>query len=66
VAGAIARLGWTGLKRGVFEGSRGWLYVGIGVTAMRAARRLLVQPPETVFEGEIKPGEAIEIRTVRR
>jgi hypothetical protein len=25
-----------------------------------------VQPEETVYEGEVKPGDAIEIRTVRR
>jgi len=64
--GVIARVGWTGLRRGVLEGSRGWLYVGLGVTALRVARRLLGEPPETVYEGEIKPGEAIEIRTVHR
>ena len=61
----VARLARTGLKRGFMEGSRGWLYVGVTATALRIAHRLLVQPPETVYLDELKPGEGIEIRTVR-
>ena len=62
----VARMARTGLRRGLLEGSRGWLYVGVTATALRAAKWLVVQPPETVYVGEVKPGEAIEIRTVRR
>jgi hypothetical protein len=57
------RLLRTGFRRGL-EGSRGWLYVGMSVAALRVARRLLVEPPETVFETELKPGEAIQVRTI--
>jgi hypothetical protein len=62
----VARLARTGLRRGFTEGSRAWLYVGVTATALRIAHRLLVQPPETVYLDELKPGEAIEIRTVRQ
>jgi hypothetical protein len=61
----VARLAKTGLRRGFVEGSRAWLYVGVTATALRIAHRILVQPPETVYLDELKPGEAIEIRTVR-
>ena len=62
----MGRLIKTGLRRGLMEGSRGWLYVGGTAVLLRVARRLLVEAPETVFETEIKPGQAIEVRTLRR
>jgi hypothetical protein len=58
------RLLRTGLRRGLLEGSRGWLYVGVTIAAVGAARRIFGEPPETVFESEVKPGQRIEIRTV--
>ena len=61
----VGRLIKTGLRRGLFEGSRGWLYVGASAALLRGARKLFTEAPETVFESEIKPGQAIEIRTVR-
>lgn len=61
----VARLARTGLRRGLLQGSRGWLYVGVTAVALRAVKWVLVQPPETVYVREVKPGEAIEIRTVR-
>ncbi len=64
-AALAARLAKTGMRRGVMEGSRGWLYVGVAATAFRVARRVLAEPQEVeVFE--LKPGEAVEIRTVTR
>ena len=62
----MGRLIKTGFRRGLMEGSRGWLYVGGTAVLLRVARRLLVEAPETVFETEIKPGQAIEVRTLRR
>jgi hypothetical protein len=60
-----ARLAKTGMRRGVMEGSRGWLYVGVAATAFRVARRVFAEPEEIeVFE--LKPGETVEIRTVAR
>jgi len=60
----VARLSRTGLRRGLMEGSRGWLYVGVAATVLRVARRALAEP-EAVERFELKPGESIEIRTVR-
>jgi hypothetical protein len=65
VTGLIVRLSKTGLRRGFLEGSRGWLYVGLAASAARVAHRVLVEPP-TVDRLELKPGEVVEIRTVRR
>ena len=62
----VGRLIKTGLRRGLMEGSRGWLYIGGTAVLLRVARRLLVEAPETVFETEIKPGQAIEVRTTRQ
>jgi len=56
----------SGFKRGLLEGSRGWLYVGVGIATVRVVRRLLTEAPETVFERELKPGQGIEVRTIRR
>jgi hypothetical protein len=66
MSGLTGRLIKAGIRRGVFEGSRGWMYIGAGAALLRVARRLIVPAPETVFEDEIKPGQAIEIRTVRQ
>ena len=61
-----SRLVRTGLRRGLLEGSRGWLYVGLAAGGVRVARRVLGTREERIVVGELKPGEAIEIRSVRR
>ncbi|HEY8215754.1 MAG TPA: hypothetical protein VIH82_01380 [Acidimicrobiia bacterium] len=65
VADVVARLSTTGLRRGFLEGSRGWLYVGLAATTVRVLRRVLAEP-EVVERFDLRPGEAIEIRTVRK
>jgi hypothetical protein len=65
IGDVVARLSRTGLRRGFLEGSRGWLYVGLAATTVRVLRRVLTEP-EFVERFELKPGEAVEIRTVRR
>ncbi len=62
----VGRLVRKGLQRGLVEGSRGWLYVGATAAAVGIARWLITEPPETVFLSEVKPGQAFEIRTVKR
>lgn len=61
---AITRLSKVGLRRGLLEGRRGWLYVGVAATTVRVLRRVLAEP-EVVERFELEPGEAVEIRTVR-
>jgi hypothetical protein len=64
MADMITRLSRAGLRRGLLDGSRGWLYVGVAATTLRVLRRVLAEP-EVVERFELKPGEAVEIRTVR-
>jgi len=59
----LGRLARTGLRRGVLEGSRTWLIVGIAATTLRAAQRILTEAPVTATF-ELKPGDAFEIRAV--
>ncbi|MBM3672945.1 MAG: hypothetical protein FJW86_12310 [Actinobacteria bacterium] len=62
----LGRLLRNGFKRGLLEGSRGWLYVGVAAAAVNVAKRILTEPEETVYSAELKPGQGIEVRTVRR
>lgn len=59
----LGRLSRTGMRRGLFEGSRGWLYLGLAASALRVARFVLSES-EVVETVELKKGEGIEIRTV--
>ncbi len=59
----LRRLARTGMRRGMSEGSRGWLYVGLAASALRVVRYVLSES-EVVETIELKKGEAIEIRTV--
>ncbi|TMK57599.1 MAG: hypothetical protein E6G60_16595 [Actinobacteria bacterium] len=60
--GITARVTRVALRKGVFEGSRGWLVLGLTGLALRLAGRLVRSSPEVVFETKLKPGQAIEIR----
>ena len=60
---ALARVARTGMRKGVFDGSRGWLYLGLAASALRVARWLIAES-EVVETVELKPGEAVEIRTI--
>ncbi|MEX0664847.1 MAG: hypothetical protein WD598_08780 [Acidimicrobiia bacterium] len=66
MAAIVAKLMRTGLRRGLRDGSRGWLYVGMTAAALQIARRIFTEQPETVFTTELKPGQGIEVRTVAR
>ena len=59
----LGRLARTGMRRGVFEGSRGWLYLGLAASALRIVRYVITES-EVVETIELKKGETIEIRTV--
>jgi hypothetical protein len=60
---ALARLSKSGLRKGVADGSRAWLYVGLAASALRVARWIITES-EVVETIELKKGEAVEIRTV--
>ena len=59
----IGRLARTGLRRGLLEGSRTWLIVGVTATALRAAQRILTEPTVTATL-DLRTGDAVEIRAV--
>jgi hypothetical protein len=59
----LGRLARTGLRRGFLEGSSTWLIVGVAATALRAAHRILSEPPVTATF-DLKSGDAVEIRAV--
>lgn len=60
----LIRLARTGLRKGLLEGSSGWLAAGIGAGALALARHVVASAPEVVFRSELLPGEGIEIRTL--
>ena len=66
MAWILRRVVRTGLRRGLFEGSRAWLVAGVTVGGFKLLKRVFGEAPETVYEAEIKPGHGIEVRTVRR
>jgi hypothetical protein len=59
----VGRLARTGLRRGLTEGSRGWLLVGCTLTAVQLLRRLLAEPDERAAF-ELEEDETIEVSVV--
>ena len=59
----LSRLAWTGWRRGLREGSTGWLTVAVGITTLRVAARLL-REREVRASVELHTGDAIEVRVV--
>jgi hypothetical protein len=60
----LVRIARTGLRRGLRDGSRPWLVVGVTAGALALARRALTEQPEVVYQAELEPGERLEIRTI--
>lgn len=51
-----------GLRRGLIDGSRPWLIVGVGAGVVALLRRLTAEPPETVWREPLQPGDGVLIR----
>jgi hypothetical protein len=60
----LVRVARTGIRRGIRYGSRRWLITGITAGLLALVRRMLTEPPKTVYEAELEPGERVEIRTI--
>jgi hypothetical protein len=56
----VARIARTALRRGVRQGSRPWLYVAAGATALQLLQRVTSPKPE-VLSLKLRPGQALEI-----
>lgn len=54
-----------GLRRGLVDGSRPWLLVGLAAGFLQVARRLWEREP-IAEEFELAPGETLEIRHLGR
>lgn len=55
----------TGINRGVFGGSKGWLYVATGLWTLRTVRKLSARKTEILLSEELKPGERLIIANDR-
>ena len=64
VGGALVRLARTGLRKGVFEGRRGWLVAGVSAGVLALARHATHGRAQLVFAQELKPGEGLVVRTL--
>ena len=60
----LRTLARSGLRRGLLEGRRGWLMIGVTATGLRLLGRLTSRKPEVVYRTELSPGERLEIRAV--
>ncbi len=49
------------VRRALFDGSRPWTYVFLGITLVRMYRRASGKVPETVFLESLEPGQALVI-----
>jgi hypothetical protein len=63
VRSLLSRLARTGWRRGLRDGSRTWLLLGISATTVQLLRRVLTER-EVQTTLELRRGDAIEIRTV--
>ena len=62
--GVLIRLARTGLRKGVFEGHRGWLVAGVSAGVLALARHATQTRSHLVFAQELKPGEGLVVRTL--
>ena len=60
----VSRLARTGLRKGILEGSRPWLYTGLAAVTLRILGRFREQD-QVVYCDELKPGEHIRIRVIK-
>jgi hypothetical protein len=64
VAGIVGRLARTGLRKGLLEGSRPWLYTGIAAIGLRVIARIARPEASTVYSEALEPGQRLEIRVL--
>ena len=50
-----------GLNKGVLGSSRGWFWVFVVTVGVRRFRRMIGSEYETVWQGEVRPGEVLQI-----
>lgn len=55
------RLQSLGTRRGIYGGSRGWIWVMVLVFGLRQFRKVIGSDPDIVYRGELRAGETIRI-----
>jgi hypothetical protein len=50
-----------GVRRGVFGGSRAWLWVAILTTGLRVLARVVGRSEQVVYRHELEPGQTLVI-----
>ena len=55
----ISDLRWRAITKGVFGGSRLWLFLGVAAWSFRALKWALRPDPKTVFKGRLLLGETM-------
>jgi hypothetical protein len=61
----ISRFASIALRRGMHSGSKGWLYVGAAASGLKLLQSVVGRKAD-VFSIKLRPGEALEIREIRR
>ena len=57
----MRRLMRVGLRKGVFEGSRAWMTIGVVAGALRLLKRMAAREPEVVLCEELPEGATLVI-----
>ncbi|HLG01176.1 MAG TPA: hypothetical protein VI916_11940 [Acidimicrobiia bacterium] len=58
----LPKLVRKGLRKGVLEGSRPWMAVGVAAGVFTIVRRAAANKPETVMKRTLQPGEGLIVR----
>ncbi|MBV8949865.1 MAG: hypothetical protein JOZ99_03245 [Actinobacteria bacterium] len=64
MASLLRTLARTGLRRGLLEGRRPWLMIGLTATGLRIVARVMARKPQVVYSEKLSPGERIVIRAL--
>lgn len=62
MARMLSRVARRGLRRGIVDGSRPWLVVGVAAGLLAVARRLTEERPEVVAREVLHPGDTVIVR----
>lgn len=62
MASLLAYLRRAGIERGLLEGRRAWMILGLAAWMVRLAQRAVRHEPVVVFREELVPGESLVIR----
>ena len=61
----VSRFASIALRKGMSNGSRGWIYAGAAASTLRLAHKYMGRTEE-VYRFKLRPGERVEVREVRR